>query len=386
MANIHEYPVEVRETVVPEIDPEVLAHLDPNLRPPGNTKVTTTIKTYTYEIPGSGDHPTNLSTNTNVDNEKYVFSPNQTSSTPSQSFTYNKVENRENTYYEEDTGSYPLYKKPAPPGGVIVKETITTRNYQPGYSPDQNPPSHHQTYVYNENTTTRNVQNGYPPHPPPQPRPDTYIIKETTTSNVNRTEPSPSHWSPPEKETYIIKETHNTTVNKTEPPFSERGYPVYNPPEGRGNPPNTTYIIKETHNTTNTNTGPPYQNGYPPNEPGRTVIYKQETRTTNNTYGPGSPGGPYGPGSPTRPSDVETFDPKKYGQPPEPINIHYSYKSTNTTQNRYKGGYPPSDETQHLLPPKFPIEDGPDGPPKKLDELMAVIGNEVSVHMYFEMV
>lgn len=230
------------------------------------------------------------------------------------------------------------------------------------------PPTDHQTYIYNESTTSRNVHNGYAPQPPPQPRQDTVYIKETT--NINRTEPPASRWSPPRKETYVIKETHNTTVNKTEPPFSERGYPVYNPPDyNKGNPPNTTYIIKETHNTTNTTSRPPYQNGYPQNEPGRTVIYKQETHTTNNTYGPGGP--------PKKPSDVEVFDPKKYGQPPEPINIHYSYKSTNTTQNKYKGGYPPSDETQHLLPRKFPVDDGPDGPPKKLDDLMATIGNEV---------
>ncbi|KAG5867454.1 hypothetical protein JTB14_018390 [Gonioctena quinquepunctata] len=158
---------------------------------------------------------------------------------------------------------------------------------------------------------------------------------------------------PPGNKTYVYKETHNTTINKNEPPFSERGYPVYNPPDSRGNPPSTTYIIKETHNTTNHPGGSPYQNGYPPNEPGRTIIYKQEKHTTNNSYGPG-------------------FKSK----PKEPINIHYSYKSTNTTKNNYKGGYPPNEENLPLLPQKFPTDDGPDGPPKRLDELMATIGNE----------
>lgn len=77
--------MEVVETTVPGIDPEVLAHLDPNLRPPGNTKVTTTIKTYTYEIPGSGDYPTNLKKDVSVD-EKYVYSPNKVMRINSSSF------------------------------------------------------------------------------------------------------------------------------------------------------------------------------------------------------------------------------------------------------------------------------------------------------------
>ncbi|XP_072384820.1 uncharacterized protein [Diabrotica undecimpunctata] len=422
--NIHEYPVEVIETVTPEIDPEVLAHLDPNLRPPGNTKVTTTIKTYTYEIPGSGDFPTNVNDSTE---QKYVYSPNKSITTPSKSFVYNKVENKENTVVHQD--NYPPYQKPSPPGGVLVKETITTRNYQPGYRVDKNPPTTNQTYIYNEtNTTTKNIDNGYPPAPPPPPAQNTYILKETTT-NVNKSEPPPRSYPhqpgketyilkethntsvndypqrpepyqpgkstyiikethnttvndryppppppqqpesyPPGRETYIIKETHNTTVNDR--PYSERGYPVYNPPDER-NPPRTTYIYEETTNTTTNNRpGSPYQNGYPPAEPPKTIVYKHETHTTNNTYDPNRP----------RP-DVETFDPNNppYGfkkHPNEPINIHYSYKSTSKTENNYKGGYPPNGETESLLPKKFPTHDGPDGPPKKLDELMATIGRE----------
>nr|CAH7744584.1 unnamed protein product [Callosobruchus chinensis] len=203
--NIHSYPLEVRETVVPDIEPEVLAHLDPKLRPPGNTKVTTTIKTYTYEIPGSGDYPTNLSTQTQEDtSEKHIYSPNTTITTPSKSFVYNKIENKENTtyqspkpsyqlrkdeYYEEKTvtDNYRPYEKPAPPGGVVMKETITTRNYQPGYSPELAPPTREQTYMYNETTTTKNVQNGRPK----EPININYSYKSTNTSqNVWRSEDS----------------------------------------------------------------------------------------------------------------------------------------------------------------------------------------------------
>nr|CAH7744585.1 unnamed protein product [Callosobruchus chinensis] len=241
--------------------------------------------------------------------EKHIYSPNTTITTPSKSFVYNKIENKENTtyqspkpsyqlrkdeYYEEKTvtDNYRPYEKPAPPGGVVMKETITTRNYQPGYSPELAPPTREQTYMYNETTTTKNVQNGYPPAS--TPKKDVYMLKESSHTTKNE------HYAPPpttNRETYILKETQNTsTVNRNEPsnlPYSERGYPVYNPPEGRG-------------------------------------------------------------------------------RPKEPININYSYKSTNTSQNVWR-----SEDSQPLLQPhRFPTDEHVDGPPKKLDELMATIGNE----------
>ncbi|CAH1178990.1 unnamed protein product [Phaedon cochleariae] len=401
--NVREYPAEVLETTPGTIDPEVLAHLDPNLRPPGNTKVTTTIKTYTYEIPGSptGGEFSPSSANVPGVEEKYVYSPNRSGSMPSQSFVYSsRAEDKENLVYQQEGYQKP-YQKPSPPGGVVVKETVTTRNYQPGYRADNNPPTTNQTYFYNESSTTKNVlQNGHP-QPPPMPRQDTYIVKDstTTTTNINKTDHHrnypPSDDYPPHKagyspnndpgwkKTYVIKETHNT-INKTEPPFSERGYPVYNPPDNnRGNPPHTTYVIKESHNTTTNHqraVSPPppsQQNGSHPHQPGKTMVYRHESHTTNNYEPPRQTGN-----RPRTPDEVETFDPRgrhppAHGyEPNEPINIHYSYKSTNTTQNRFGGAYPPNEENQPLLPGKFPNSEITDGPPKKLDELMATIGHE----------
>lgn len=140
------YPTEVIETTSPEINAEVLAQLDPELHPKGNTKVTTTIKTYTYEIPGSAD--------TTTTSEQYHYSAfDQSQTTPSKSFTYNKAEkaaseildrykedarreyNREEKFYQEySSSSVPPYQKPASPlltDRTILKETVTTRNYQP---------------------------------------------------------------------------------------------------------------------------------------------------------------------------------------------------------------------------------------------------------------
>ncbi|XP_044270715.1 uncharacterized protein LOC123015183 isoform X1 [Tribolium madens] len=306
--NVHNYPMEVVETTTPDINPEILAQLDPSLHPPGNTKVTTTIKTYTYEIPGSGDYPTNL--NSSTETEKYVYSPNQTQSTPSKSFVYKKVENKSS----ENTVNYVPYQKPVGP----VKETITTRTYQPGYIPDS-PPTRNQTYVYNETTTTRSL---------------------------------PRHQNPPKQDTYIKEVHENNTYN--------RQYPDYPPPSQQ-------HYIKEIHDTkTTTNARHPYPNGYPPND--KTVIYRHETHTTNNY------------GKPV--NEVESFDPKHPPyphdrRPNEPVNIQYRYKSESTTTNNYKAGYPPSDETQALLPKPFPTDNHqPEGPPKRLDDLMATIGHE----------
>ncbi|XP_066151108.1 uncharacterized protein [Euwallacea fornicatus] len=330
--NVHDYPIRVLETPVPDIDPEVLAHLDPNLHPAGNTKVTTTIKTYTYEIPGSGNYPTQVRENTDINEEylnkleRYTYSPNDTITTPSKSFEYNKTENKEN-YFRQEPGwkdstlkkSYQelvkdevvRYRKPTPPDEhtTVTEEITTVRNYQPGYQPDINPPTRNQTYTYNETVTTKN----FPLPPPP------------TTQET--------------REYYINKET----INRNQPPMSERGYPVYNPPSSPDR--KKTYALKETQTTHTTN----YQNGYPPQ---RQV----------------SP-----------PRDVETFNPQNppYGKKPqEPINIQYSYKSTNSSENRYKGGYPPHEESQTLLPRKFPRGDETDGPPKRVEELMATIGGE----------
>ncbi|CAH0548121.1 unnamed protein product [Brassicogethes aeneus] len=355
VTNVQKYPMEVVETIHPDIDPDVLAHLDPNLRPPGNTKVTTTIKTYTYEIPGSGDYPTNLKSDTSVD-EKYIYSPNKSITTPSKSFVYQKTENQENTVYRpepkwqttkqyykdsqmEHVEKYAPPAAPISPATTVVKEVVTTRNYQPGYIPEPQPPTE-RTYLYNETTSTKNI-NGYPQEPP-------------------------------RHETYIIKDTRNTTTNNRTLPYSDRpDYPV-------GNPPNETYIYKES-NTTNRVVNPPYTNGYPPSTD-KTYIYKHESTTTNN-YGPGGPRtGPPPSGRPKTPVDVDTFDPKNppYGRKPnEPVNITYKYTSNSTTSNNYKGGYP-DDEGPNLRPKKFPTDDEivDSGPPKRLDDLMATIGRE----------
>ncbi|KAK9878378.1 hypothetical protein WA026_021685 [Henosepilachna vigintioctopunctata] len=342
--NVRSSPIEVVETSCPEINPEILEHLDPALRPPENTKVTTTIKTYTYEIPGTLDYR-NTSDNS-VNTKKYVYSPNESHSTPSKSFVYEKVENIENkkvtrspdvsyetSVYKESNENYKPYKKPNPPGyNDNITEITTTRNYQPGY-----PRSDNETYIYNETVTTKNVGGGYR-SPPPQKK--TYIVEEMIDER-NYIDDYPSRDPPPQK-TYIVEKTTNERNFTNE-------YPVRDPPRKE------TYIYKETHNTVNKNY-PEEPTDYIDRDTTRVSV--KET-TTNRS---------------TEPIYRNGFQPPP--PPQQPLNIKYKYITTSSTTNNYKTGYPPDDEGELLLPRPFPTEERIDGPPKKLDELMNTIGRE----------
>ncbi|XP_045463056.1 uncharacterized protein LOC123672804 [Harmonia axyridis] len=342
--NVHTSPVEVVQTTCPEINPEILEHLDPALRPPENTKVTTTIKTYTYEIPGTLDYRN--TSDVSMDSKKYVYSPNDSQSTPSKSFVYEKLENIENkrtvvqpeinyetrVLKESTVDNYKPYKKPNPPGyDGNVTETITTRNYQPGY------PRSNNEYVYNETVTTKNIDNGYPIAPPQK---KTYIVEETIDER-NYIDNYPVRDPPPQK-TYVLEKTVNERNYVND-------YPVRDPPRKE------TYVYKETHNT--------FNKEYPnqPREP-RDYIDRDTTRVS------------------VRETNVNRINEPPYRndyQPPQqPINIKYKYTTTSSTTNNYKTGYPPNEEGELLLPRPFPTEERVDGPPKKLDELMNTIGRE----------
>lgn len=339
--NVHTSPVEVVQTTCPEINPEILEHLDPALRPPENTKVTTTIKTYTYEIPGTLDYRN--TSDVSMDSKKYVYSPNDSQSTPSKSFVYEKLENIENkrtvvqpeinyetrVLKESTVDNYKPYKKPNPPGyDGNVTETITTRNYQPGY------PRSNNEYVYNETVTTKNIDNGYPIAPPQK---KTYIVEETIDER-NYIDNYPVRDPPPQK-TYVVEKTVNERNYVND-------YPVRDPPRKE------TYVYKETHNT--------FNKEYP-NQP-RDYIDRDATRVS------------------VRETNINRINEPPYRndyQPPQqPINIKYKYTTTSSTTNNYKTGYPPNEEGELLLPRPFPTEERVDGPPKKLDELMNTIGRE----------
>lgn len=350
ITNLQTQPLEVVKMTTPDINPEILTNLDPNLLPTGNTKVTTTIKTYTYEIPGSGYSP-----GAAPESDKYVYSPNQSQTSPSKSFVYTKVDNNESTI------NYP------PPQEEHWKTNVyreTTTNQSPPY---QRPTSPHPSGTTIIRETTRN----YPSEPHP---PGATIIRETTRNYQPGYQPDPH----PSKQTYVYNET--TTTKHINDPYGHPNYPHELQPVNREPPRNETYIYKETNNT-NTNRSPgPYRNGYPPQEPGTTVIYKHDTHTTNN-YPP-----PHQKQSPpnrtiiinkTERNAYDDRDPnRRPNEPHDPnnVNITYKYTTHSTSSNNYSG-YPPEESQPLLRPHPFP-HNGPDGPPKRVDELMANIGQE----------
>ncbi|GJQ78975.1 hypothetical protein Trydic_g137 [Trypoxylus dichotomus] len=342
ITNVHAYPIEVIETSTPGMNQEILANLDPNLLPTGNTKVTTTIKTYTYEIPGTV-YP-NTSPNTTVDSsEKYVYSPNDAGqTTPSKSFVYNKYENNTSSqnvnYVIDQQQHYPV--RPQQPSPVIsddrrvITESVTTsRNYQPSPVPLYPDNYGKQAHLYKESTLTRTTgTNTLPYEKPPQSPPlsdDRSVTRETIVSR--NYQPGNTYIDSTGKQTYIYNESTltRTTGTNTDYPSSGRESPAHpgrhpypgnkqSPSPGRGGPPYDHSVV--VHNT-------------------------NVTRETNY------------------------LDDSRNKPPPTQYSSYYSEKYK--TESNY-------DENKPLInapfPGKFPTDN--DSSPKKLDELMATIGDE----------
>ncbi|KAG5867455.1 hypothetical protein JTB14_018391 [Gonioctena quinquepunctata] len=120
--------MEVVETTVPDID-RILSP-DPNLRPPGNTKVTRPSNLH-LRIPGP-----EITRQTSIP----ATFPTRSTSTPEskfeyteQKFVYNKLENKEDVVYQQH--DYP----PTNPARRVAEwsKRPSLRNYQPGYRPEQ---------------------------------------------------------------------------------------------------------------------------------------------------------------------------------------------------------------------------------------------------------
>lgn len=241
----------------PPLDLEGLP-LQGNILPPPGTKVTTTVRTYTYEIPGGEGVP----------------SP---SPTTNHSVIYN-TSSHHNTLRSNNT---------------------TLDRSRP--ERDVPPPVHGETTIYRNETYNNSTTNHLdgpdfdPPFPVPQPEPTpvnkTVIykrnVRDTTTTNYpgqNRPT-SPVNRYPPNTNVEIYNEDiTNTTNNHLHP--SGPNYPNNGHPDG----PKTTYYYKhESSNTTNRRYGPPGSANQPPrnNEPQPIMM----TPVNNSPYpGPGEPG------------------------------------------------------------------------------------------------
>lgn len=218
------------------------------------------IKTFTYEIPGD----TNVPTNKNFTYKNEFYNSANTSTT-------NQV------YPERDI---------PPPGG---NQTLIYKNE-----------SHN---TVNRNETYPGYTNGIPPvHPDPGVN-QTYIYKKEsseTTNNVYGQPHRPVSPLPPTNSTLIYQQdTSNTTRNVHHPPAGGVQVFPYEPSNAHLPPPGgkQTYLYKkETSNTTNTVYGPPGENspdynGPPyvqPVEP-TTTMYKYTSNSSHTTNVHGQP-------------------------------------------------------------------------------------------------
>lgn len=227
------------------IDPAVLSDLDPSLLPNPNTKVTTTIKTYTYEIPGTPVNIPNSGYPSRVQSpsEHYVYnvSPSPTINRNETYETYNTTTRNINQNYPNER-TIPRVSSPQPSTNyqtTVYKEE--NRNYY-GTSPPP-PVTNYHTTVYKEDVRTTNKSGEFVPSSPKSNRPSSPY---RSPSPVNRDYP-PKH--------------NTTTIHKTDTYNSTYGY---NP-----NDPNATKPV-----------GPPYSPGQNVN-----ITYKYTTnQTVDNKY------------------------------------------------------------------------------------------------------
>lgn len=283
--NVQTQPLEVIEASVPDIDPEVLENLDPNLLPTGNTKVTTTIKTYTYEIPADRtlgrDGSLKRHVESDVKTQKYSYSPNTTITTPSKSFVYEK--NSENLLQQKKEYDYMNRSRSL--------ERHRPANWREDLYRSHSPGSQKETYVYKESISSKD-RSYYPGS-------ETHIkeiVDERYKDSYNWGSQGPNRQ--PERE-----------------PLLTPSRPSHSP------------------------------------KPTRLINYEyQKTSSDERTKSP----------------PVNRIN--------EPINIKYQYSSKLSTSNNYTGsGY---DDRDNIPIRPFPVEESVDGPPKKLDDLMANIGKE----------
>lgn len=226
------------------INPAILSDLDPSLLPNPNTKVTTTIKTYTYEIPGN--------TLPNTGYPSRVQSPTQDTITTNERYytsTPNTINRNQTTIYKEENNKF-YGSSPPPPVGYqtqIYKEDVRTTNKYGEFVPQPGTVSH-QTETYNNSYGNSPSGNRYPRDDTPGG--NTTIIHKTETYNNTYGGNSPNRYPPRDD----IPRGNNY------PPMND--YPRNYPPSPKSpDPINVTYKYTSEHKSSNKYAG--YQPGSP---------------------------------------------------------------------------------------------------------------------------
>ncbi|XP_016993299.2 uncharacterized protein [Drosophila takahashii] len=268
--------------------------LSDGILPAPGTKVTTTVRTYTYEIPATGP-----GSNTSTINRTHTLN---NSNTLSSSYKLHESHNNTSQNFTQlspshshapqtvvyNTESYSTLNRPNNDRPLVTNQSYeirehketTTRGVSPqprqlplGSGPSGTPPGN-RTVIYNihktDNVSTVNElppQQRYPPHSPPaahspnpnyggphspplQPGVNRYYYKETETSNTVNSIHGPPNGGPYEPQSAPLKQL----------PPNNNAYPPQQPPNGNGYPPNSTTYSYKYSSTTNSNNrrGPDY--------------------------------------------------------------------------------------------------------------------------------
>lgn len=298
--------------------------LGDGILPAPGTKVTTTVRTYTYEIPATGP-----GSNTSTINRTHTLN---NSNTLSSTYKHHESHNSSQNFSQLSPVPHPQ------PSHVPQTVVYNTESYSTLNRNSDRPVVSNQSYEIREHkeTTTRGVS--------PQPRQLPLGSGPAGTPPGNRTV------------IYNIHKTdHVNTVNELPP---QQRYPPRSP----------------AHSP---NYGGPHS---PPLQPGVNRYYYKETETSNTVnsiHGPPN-GGPYEPGLPQSaplkqlpPNNAYPQQPPNgNGYPPNSTTYSYKYSSTTNTNNRRGPDYG--------SPSPFPV-DGVEypvnsNPPQRVDDLMQSFG------------
>lgn len=316
--------------------------INEDILPVPGTKVTTTVRTYTYEIPANG-----------------VIAPATSNTLNRKNIIYNTVQTNETT--NNVVQPHPVHAIPQ----TVVYNTESYSTLNRGID---KPIVNNQTYEVREHYESNTLRNNTLPL---QPR----------NSQPPPSQQQPSHPHQPTTDTTIVYNINNTTTTTTERP----GYP-HSPnlspkpvgyttgPHSPLSPPHTGptthhYFYKESTNTVNTVHGGPGGPGGspvgPPNEP--LMGPKNPAPNSNRPVGGYPPNGGVG------------YPPN--GNPP-PSTVTYHYTSTTTNTNNTRRGPDYGTPSPHSMPPApFPVDGveypppGTGNPPQRVEELMQSFGN-----------
>uniref|UniRef100_A0A0A1WRP8 Uncharacterized protein n=1 Tax=Zeugodacus cucurbitae TaxID=28588 RepID=A0A0A1WRP8_ZEUCU len=303
--------------------------LTEDILPLPGTKVTTTVRTYTYEVPATGT----LSRGTPL-----------TSST------------RFNTIQRNAVNSSTLQSSPTPSNvAPVMPQTVVynTESYSTTNRTNDHPITTNHLYEVREHRETNTLKNNLPLQQPRSPQPSgsnkTIIYKVNTTENIH---------TGPEFKSYPQRSPEYTLHQ--EPPQTG---PYDQPNDAYTPAPTTTkYIYKESSNVVNTIHGSPV--GPPDTQP---------------RYLP--------PAHPQHKSPPAGYVPSGNGYPPHgsPNTSHvtYKYSSSSTTNTRQGPDSPYGKPSPTIQPAPFPV-DGVEypanaNPPQRVDELMQSFGQVDSV-------